>query len=232
LACYAHSTYFNRELIVVDDGDVHPVDAATVEAIGARLVRVSPGTPIGTKLNRGLQEAHGTWCQKMDDDDWYGPGFLNSMIEAVSKQRINVCCPLVAFLMPFLFFEVARWEIRRSLVNNLPGATLLFAREDWQHAPFRRLSQDEDLWFVRDQTRWGAVVLPVRSPNSIDSFLAVRHRGLGKDRGHTWIQQVDGRSLEEYLHQERPLHRSPEELLPEWALGFYRDLRTELLASP
>ncbi len=74
-------------------------------------------------------------------------------------------------------------------------------------------------------------LLPVRSPDSTHSFLAVRHRGLHKDRGHTWIQQSDGRSLEEYLHQERPLYKKPEELLPEWALDFYRDLRTELLTS-
>jgi len=231
LACFRHSTYLNRELIVVDDGDAHPVDAAAVAALDGRLIRVTPGTPLGTKLNCGLQESRGTWCQKMDDDDWYGPGYLDAMIGEVSKHRTDVCRPLVACLMPFLFFDVARWEIRRSLVNNLPGATLVFAREDWQHSPFRPLGQDEDLWFVRDLSRWGSTVLPVRSPGSLDSFLAVRHRGLVKDRGHTWTQQEDGRSLEQYLHQDRPLYRTPEELLPEWALGFYRGLRTELLTS-
>jgi len=231
LLCFCHSTYPNRELIVVDDGEAYPADTAGVEAAGGRLVRMTPGTPIGTKLNRGLEEARGVWCHKMDDDDWYGPAFLDAMISAITDHRAELCRPVVAFLMPFLFFEVARWEIRRSRVNNLPGATLVFAREDWQHRPFRPLSQDEDMWFVRDQTRWGAIVLPVRSEGSTDSFLAVRHKGLGEDRGHTWIQQADGRPLEQYLHQERPLYRDPESLLPEWALGFYRDLRAELLAS-
>jgi hypothetical protein len=153
------------------------------------------------------------------------------MIAAISNHRTELCRPLVAFLMPFLFFEVARWEIRRSRVNNLPGATLMFAREDWKHRPFRPLSQDEDMWFVRDQTRWGAIVLPVRSEGAMNSFLAVRHGGLGRDRGHTWMQQADGRSLEQYLHQERPIDQDPEGLLPEWALDFYRGLRAELLTS-
>jgi glycosyltransferase involved in cell wall biosynthesis len=231
LDCFLHFDYPNRELILVDDGQLYPVDAAVVKAAGGKLVRTSPGTPIGEKLNCGLAAAEGGWCFKMDDDDWYGPGFLSIMMFALAQHRASICRPTVAFLMPFLFFELERWEVRQSLVNNLPGATLVFAREDWEHCPFRSLFQDEDMWFLRDQTRAGAVVLPVRSPGALESFLAVRHRRTGIDRGHTWTQQVDGRSLEAYLAEERPLYKTPEEILPEWALGLYRDLRAESLAT-
>jgi glycosyltransferase involved in cell wall biosynthesis len=231
LDCFRHFHYSNRELIVVDDGEHYPVDAAKLSVAGGRLVRTEPGMPIGEKLNRGLALAAGRWCLKMDDDDWYGPHFLSSMMSALAEHRASVCRPTVAFLMPFLFLEVERWEVRQSLVNNLPGATLVFAREDWEHCPFRPLFQDEDMWFLRDQTRAGAVVLPVRSPGALDSFLAVRHRRVGVDRGHTWTQQADGRSLETYLKAERPLYKTPEQVLPEWAVDFYRDLRGELQAS-
>lgn len=231
LQCFHRSTCPKRELIVVDDGDIDPADPSAVQAVGGTLLRLPPGTPIGAKLNHGLRQARGTWCHKMDDDDWYGPGFLDAMVSALAERRTEVCRPAVAFLMPFLFFEVARWEIRLSLVNNLPGATLLFAREDWDHRPFRPLPQDEDMWFILDQTRAGAVAVPVRSESCLHSFLAVRHRDVNKDRGHTWVRQADGRSLEDYLHQERPLYRTPEQLLPDWALNFYRDLRAETRAS-
>jgi glycosyltransferase involved in cell wall biosynthesis len=229
--CYQHFLYPSRELIVVDDGEQFPVDAARLKAVGGRLIRTTPATPIGEKLNRALAIAGGSWCMKMDDDDWYGPQFLSTMMSALAEHRATVCRPTVAFLMPFLFFEVERWEVRRSLVNNVPGATLVFAREDWEHCPFRPLFQDEDMWFVLDQTRAGAGVLPVRAPGALDSFLAVRHRRIGVDRGHTWTQQTDGRSLETYLKEERPLYKTPEQILPEWAVSFYRDLREELLAS-
>ena len=231
LECYHHFEFENRELIVVDDGDIYPANSALVEESGGTLLRSPPHTPIGEKLNHGLAAAAGQWCLKMDDDDWYGPPFLSFMMSALAQHRSVVCRPAVAFLMPFLFFEVERWEIRQSLVNNLPGATLVFAREDWQHCRFRPLFQDEDLWFLRDQTRAGAVALPVRSPGALDSFLAVRHPRIGTDRRHTWTQQVDGRSLEQYLREERPLYKTPEQLLPAWALSFYRDLRTELQAA-
>ena len=66
LACYQHQTYPLRELIVIDDGDQFPADESSVEAVGGRLIRVPPGTPLGTKLNLGLGEARGWLCQKMD----------------------------------------------------------------------------------------------------------------------------------------------------------------------
>jgi glycosyltransferase involved in cell wall biosynthesis len=229
LACYAHQTYGERELIVVDDGDRFPVDRAAVEAVGGRLIRVPSGTPLGTKLNIGARAARGLLCQKMDDDDWYAPHFVETMIATADAQRSQVCRPTLSFLTPFLFFHLAQWEVRRSVDRNFPGATLMFAREDWEEHPFRPLPRDEDVWFFSDQTRHGVSPLPVDAP---ETFLAVRHGKPGSDRGHTWTHQGDGRSLEEYI-RERPLHEVElEDLLPEWALAAYADLRADLLQPP
>jgi glycosyltransferase involved in cell wall biosynthesis len=226
LRCYAQQTHPHRELIVVDDGDEFPVDDDTVASVGGRLIRVEPGTPLGTKLNRGLAVASAPFCQKMDDDDWYAPRFLETIVSSMAMAQRKVCRPTLAFLMPFLFFDVARWEVRRSISANVPGATLHFAREDWEACPFRPVRYDEDIWFLLDQIRLGATALPVRAP---ELFLAVRHQGAGRDRGHTWTHQGDGEQLEAYLAR-RPLREGgPEALLPDWALAFYRELRRDLL---
>ncbi len=228
LACYRHQSYPRRELVVVDDGDRFPADRDAVAAAGGRLVVVEPGTPIGAKLNHGVAAARGQLCQKMDDDDWYSPRYLQTMVAALDAARTEVCRPGVAFVAPFLFFDVASWQLRRSADHNAPGATLLFAREDWEERPFRALSQDEDVWFYADQRRAGAQPVPVRAP---DIFLAVRHHGGGSDRGHTWTLQGDGQVLEAWF-RNRPLHRrQPESLLPAWALREYLDLRRDLLAA-
>jgi glycosyltransferase involved in cell wall biosynthesis len=231
LACYRHQTYPRRELIVVDDGATFPADAAAVTVAGGRLIRVEPGMPLGAKLNRGVSEARGSLCQKMDDDDWYAPQFLETMVGALLARSKVICRPALAFLMPFLFFDVARWEVRRSIDNNAPGATLLFAREDWQERPFRAVRQDEDVWFLRDQVHAGLSPCPVQG---LETFLAVRHGGSTGgtlDRGHTWTRQGNGQLLEDYL-RERPLHtKGPAALLPAWALAFYQGLRHDLLAS-
>jgi peroxiredoxin len=229
LTCYQRQTYANRELIVVDDGDRYPADPQEIEAAGGRLVRATPGTPIGTKLNLGLDVARGTLCQKMDDDDYYAPAYVETMVEAILESWREACRPTLAFVTPFLFFDVARWEIRRSLDRNVPGATLFFHRSDWALHRFRPLPGDEDLWFFLDQVRAGAVPVVIEQP---ELFLAVRHRGSRSERGHTWVNQSDNRPLEDFL-LERPLHsRTPDRMLPPWARAFYRDLRAELLASP
>jgi len=53
LRCYAHQSYANRELIVVDDGDQWPADGNAITAAGGHLIRVEPGTRLGAKRDRG-----------------------------------------------------------------------------------------------------------------------------------------------------------------------------------
>src|SRR5690349_21348169 len=156
LRCYAEQTYPYRELIVVDDGDTFPADVAAVEAVGGTILRVPPGTLLGAKLNRGLQLGGGPLCHKMDDDDWYAPTFLESMVSPFLNARQKHCRSTLACLTPFLFFDLAGWQIRRAKSAAGPGSTLLFARADWEHQPFRELPQDEDVWFVRDQCDAGS----------------------------------------------------------------------------
>ncbi|HVX30297.1 MAG TPA: glycosyltransferase [Nitrolancea sp.] len=226
LRAYAEQTYPNRELIVVDDGIEFPVDERTIRDLDGKLIRQPNGATIGAKLNAGVEIARGPLCQKMDDDDWYAARFLEAMVDARLRAQVEFCAPSVTFLMPFLFFELAAWEIRRSIANNVPGATLMFDRDDWRDQPFRNLGQDEDVWYFRDHRRKGGHFAPVQD---IDVFLAVRHHGARGDRGHTWIHQHGRMTLEEYL-QSRPLHtRQPDDLLPEWALHAYRDIRAGMM---
>jgi glycosyltransferase involved in cell wall biosynthesis len=223
LAGYRQQTYPepDRELIVVDDGDQLPADEAAVVAAGGRLVRLEPGTPLGSKLNAGIEIARGRLIQKVDDDDWYGPDFLTAMVAALEDSWRVACRPTLVFLSPFLFFDLARWEIRRSMPGHMPGATLLFPREMWEEQPFRPLPGDEDVWFLIDQSRLGATTLTV---DAIETFLAVRHAGLSLDRGHTWTHQGSGEALDDYTLRLEPYGRSPEELLPAWAITAYRAL--------
>ena len=224
LAGYRHQTYpaNDRELIVVDDGNRFPVSEPETQAAGGRLVRLPPGTPLGSKLNTGIEQARGQLIQKMDDDDWYGPAFLSAMTAALDDAWRVACRPTLFFLSPFLFFDLARWHIRRSVAGHLPGATLLFPRDLWQEQPFRPLPGDEDVWFLLDQARLGASAVTV---DAIESFLAVRHSELSADRGHTWTHQGSGVALDDYTLRLEPYGRSPEELLPAWALETYRAIR-------
>ncbi len=228
LECYARQTYPNRELIVVDDGDDAPVDAAAVAAVGGRVLRVAPGLALGSKLNVGIAGARGTLIQKMDDDDFYAATYTEMMVRVVLDSWQQVSRPTMAILMGFLFFDVARWEVRHSTPENAPGATLFFSRDLWDEQPFRGVPRDEDVWFNHDRLRLGANCVTV---NASEAFLAVRHRGSPGDRGHTWTSQLDGVALEDYMLR-LPLHPGgPETLLPAWAQARYQALRQVILTG-
>jgi len=225
---YRAQTYPNRELIVVDDGDVFPVSLQDVTDAGGRLVRARTGTLLGSKLNLGIEQAQGTLIQKMDDDDFYSPLFLETMVSAVMENQQQCCRPTLAFMQPFLFFELSRWEVRRSTDGNIPGATLMFAREDWEERPFRGLPADEDVWFFVDQISRGVNPLGV---NKLDIFMAVRHRDIAIDNGHTWTRQMDGRSLEDDLKSRPFYERGADQILPSWAVEKYRQMTMRVMAA-
>jgi glycosyltransferase involved in cell wall biosynthesis len=227
LEWYRRQTYPNRELVVVDDGEDHPVAAAAVERLGGRVLRLEEVTPLGTKLNLGCEAARGPICAKLDDDDWYAPRYLETMVAGLRGPAAAVCRPTMAFLTPFRFFDVANWLIRRSDDGNVPGATLVFTRENWAEAPFRALTSNEDMWFCHDQRVLGVLPRPV---TGLDVYLAVRHADSAHDRGHQWRRQWHGEDLDSYLLR-RPVEKTPEALLPRWAVARYRDLRRELVAA-
>lgn len=61
-----------------------------------------------------------------------------------------------------------------------------------------------------------------------ESYLAVRHRGGARSRGHTWIRHQSGRDLDQDIREKKLHPGGPEALLPDWALTFYRDFRGEM----
>ncbi len=222
LRCYAQQTYSNRELIVVDDGERFPLDEAAVAAVGGRLLRVPPGTPLGTKLNRGIEVARGRWCQKSDDDDWYGPDYTATMVREVLRHQRLACRPLLARLGSFLVFDLARWQVRQAPPTFGAGGTFFFSRQSWETRPFRALPANEDHWFSTDQQRVGTWMPLVRADGI---FLQVRHHLVASERDHAWTHMQQGPQVEDYLLQLELYPGGPDALLPAEALAFYAALR-------
>jgi glycosyltransferase involved in cell wall biosynthesis len=225
LACFEHQTYANKELIVVDDGAEFPADVSAVVAGGVNLIRVPTATPLGIKLNQGVDAGRGRLCMKMDDDDWYAPAYLETSVAALLESERVTCRPTVVLHLGFLFFDLKTWQLHESTEYNAPGATLMFSKDDWRNHPFRPVPTDEDTWFFRDQINSGAVVLPVKSP---DTYVAIRHRGHRGTFRHTWTYQGDGRTMEQYLANRPQYEKAPEALFPDWALRVYRRIHEEI----
>src|SRR5262249_37769051 len=110
---------------------------------------------------------------------------------------------------------------RVSRPRNIPGATLLFSRADWEAVPFRAVRSHEDLWFLIDQRRRGIDYLPV---DALEQVVAIRQQADADARGHTWTHNTDGARLEPPRGRLPTYWGGPEGLLPRWARSFYRQL--------
>jgi hypothetical protein len=184
--------------------------------------------PLGIKLNHGADAARGALCMKMDDDDWYAPSYLETSVSALLESQRSHGAPAIAFHLGFLFFDLATWRLHESVENNAPGATLVFAKDDWRRRPFRPLPTDEDVWFYRDQVKAGVMPLPI---DSKETYVTIRHGGLAGALGHTWTHQLDGVTLEQYLAGRPEYPRKPEQMFPDWALNTYRAIHDDLSSS-
>lgn len=210
LRCFAAQTYPDRELIVVDDGEV-PVAGLCGSMPRVRYLRLGRRTPTGTKLNLGIEAAAGTIVQKLDDDDYYAPGFLAASVGRIQASR---SARAIAAWDSFLIFlaSAARPALYGSGSGWMAGGTLCFRREVWQAAAFRDVARDEDAYFLDDHA---GPRLRVRAP---EEYVLVRH---GKN---TWRRFRNGVAVEDFVRTLEPYPKSLEEVVGEDAARFYTGL--------
>jgi len=190
---FLQQRYHNSELIVVDDGE-EPVEAYCRGLDRIRYIRLDQPTNTGTKLNIGAEAAHGPLLQKLDDDDYYGPDFLNMSVgKLAGEDRAGF---LVAWDC-FLVLLAGERHLRYSGHGWRAGGTLGFTRELWAKTPFRDVLRSSDRFFFEDAR---PRLIRVCEP---EQYILVRH---GRN---TWTQMRGGLDADAFLRT-----------LPQWPRGF------------
>ncbi len=210
IRCFERQSYADSELIVVDDGD-EPVAELCRGASRVRYLRLERRTPVGIKLNIGAEEARGTILQKLDDDDYYAPDFLERAVAGLAageRERTVVAWG------SFLVLMAGGAQLHFSGEHWAAGGTLCFHREVWLRAPFRDRPGEVDKYFLLDHHPH---LVRVRAP---ESYLLVRHGG------NTWTDW--GSETVDQLFRRMPVYpKALEELIDPESLEFYRSLRYE-----
>ncbi|MEX2264217.1 MAG: glycosyltransferase family 2 protein [Bryobacteraceae bacterium] len=204
--CFLRQSYVNSELVVVDDGE-EPVGQLFQPTDRIVYVRLNRPASLGTKMNIGIARARGSVLQKMDDDDYYHPEFLETAVSHLAEGDRNI----VAWDCFLVLFAGER-EARFSGHGWASGGTLCFSRRLWERAPFRDAPRSVDRWFLTDHEYR---ITPVCAA---ERYLVVRH---GRN---TWTR-MDEYDTDDWL-QALPIHPKPlEELMSEADAVFYRGLR-------
>lgn len=206
LRCFLRQTYTPKELIVVDDGG-QPVEHVCAGIDCVRYVRLGRVTPTGTKLNIGIEHARGDILQKLDDDDYYHPGFLRTAVATLSSRTPAALITWDCFLILMAGESRARYTGH----GWTAGGTLCFPRRVWESSPFRDVAADEDWWFLNDHS---SEIATVCAP---EQYMLVRH---GRN---TWAHEEAG-PVDDRLRQ-LPFYPKPLEcVVDRHDLEFYRSL--------
>lgn len=204
---FLNQTYPNKELIVVDDGDVS-AESLCRGLPAVRHIRLLHPTPTGTKLNLGIQAALGDILQKWDDDDYYGPEFL-----AGSVPRLAAPARARTLVVRCCFVVLLRGEpaLRDSGHGWTPGGSFCFHRDLWRRKPFREAWRSEDHWFLRDHLP--RVIRVCRQQD----YMVVRH---GRN---TWNAMTTG-GTDAYFRACPPYARDLSQVVDKQSFEFYRRL--------
>jgi glycosyltransferase involved in cell wall biosynthesis len=193
IRCFQQQTHRLSELIVIDDGE-QPVADVCAEFPGVAYLRLDRRTPTGTKMNIGIEHARGCVLQKLDDDDYYHPQFLEI---STSQLLHNARDRAIVAWDCFLVLLAGERSVRYSGHGWSAGGTLCFSRKLWKRKPFRAEMRGSDGSFRRDH---GNRVVPVCAP---EHYILVRHGG------NTWTHMAGpGMLADEYLAR-LPIYPKP-----------------------
>lgn len=163
------------EWLILDDSTV---DAAPLDTGGQRNIhyrRVSGKLPIGTKRNRLIEQARGEFIVQFDDDDYYAPQYIKSVMAALQERRADLINLRGWFLCDLRSSFFGYWDLMQKTgphyccsqtsvsvvmlskdnnkgfdTNHLGfGFSYAFRRTVWEAAPFPDIDWDEDGSFAR-----------------------------------------------------------------------------------
>jgi glycosyltransferase involved in cell wall biosynthesis len=210
LRYFARQTYIRSELLVIDDGE-QSVERLCAGLPRVRYLRLDRPTLTGTKMNLAIEQACGSVLQKLDDDDYYHPEFLQRAIAALPRSLEEQRRTVVAWDC-FLVLFAGETRLRFSGHGWNAGGTLCFSRELWAGRPFRDVRTGYDSWFLADHQ---PAIIRVCAP---EHYIHVRHGG------NTWTRMHDATSADEYLCLLPAHEKSLETVVGPDNLPFYAGL--------
>jgi hypothetical protein len=181
---FAEQTYPRKELVIgchrFGTDKVADVVAELEGQLPIRVMAFDESVPLGRCLNLAIDTAPAALIAKIDDDDFYGPNYLEDAIQANRYAQ----APLVGKGATFTYLEgrgetlLRRPKVSERFYDGSPsGASLVFERHLWERVPFPHRTLGEDLAFVE-----GAKLLGIR-PYATSPFEFVYYRGVS---GNTW----------------------------------------------
>jgi glycosyltransferase involved in cell wall biosynthesis len=205
---FLRQEYKSKELIVVDDGD---------DAVGDLIpnderityLRLKRRASLGAKRNLGCEYARGEIIANWDDDDWQAPHRLSYQVEALQRERADLCGINDLLYYDILTADAWRYVYPPERKLWLIGSSLCYTRTCWSVQRFPDITFCEDLLFVWNDLPKRMIALP--DSEFLVGIIHHHNTSTKEKQGPHWhthpvthIQRLMGEDWKFY--QSRPTH--------------------------
>lgn len=144
IRCFLQQTYWNVELVIVNDGE--PIQLPDT---GSRIIytHLKDKTTTGTKRNIGAEIATGDIIANLDDDDWSSAHRLEDQVQRLISSNKAV----TGYNASILYDEKTDsfYKIKGGPPYFASGTSQCYWKEWWQKFPYPDVSFGEDSVFSR-----------------------------------------------------------------------------------
>jgi glycosyltransferase involved in cell wall biosynthesis len=139
LASFAAQDWPEKELIVVDDGEI-PVSDLICDVADVYYVRLVGKQTIGAKRNTACEYARGEVIVHFDDDDWSAPGRIRDQVERLQQTE-----KALTGYNHLLFWDGARaYRYTNDDPTYTTGTSMCYRKDLWKKHAFQNISRAED----------------------------------------------------------------------------------------
>ncbi|GFN33501.1 glycosyltransferase [Paenibacillus xylaniclasticus] len=180
---YRRQVWPNKEWIIVLNTDKAPLKRYQAMASRFKNIRVfqHPGSrSLGQCLNFASARAKHPYIARMDDDEYYAPYYLTSIMRAFRESKAAIVGKRAYFIyLNGSKLLLQRFYAEQRYVPVLAGGTISYKKSVWRKVKFANLSLGEDVRFCRDCRRLGFKLYAGDKYN----FCALRRKQYNT---HTW----------------------------------------------
>lgn len=186
---FLRQEFDDKELIIVINNDKINIDDIFKyidKKSNIFVYKLPQSTSLGTCLNFGINKSNYNIIAKFDDDDYYGPYYLDE----ANKVFIRENCFVLGKQKTYYYLEkYKKLILKNSATENnytqtLMGSTICFKREVFDKVKFRDISSREDYFFSSECKKNGYMLYSTSPYN----HLVFKHADIRK---HTFKSNID-----------------------------------------
>ncbi|MCL6570410.1 MAG: glycosyltransferase [Bacillus sp. (in: Bacteria)] len=152
-------TWQDKELIIILNKDSMDIDRWIKKAKkynNVQVYQLHQKATLGDCLNFGVMKSNDDFIAKFDDDDYYGPDYIKSAMDAFKDNNISI----IGKSSYYIYFKNKKALIHvsgteNSITDTVAGATLMFRRDVFHYVRFEKVNRAEDYFFIDECKKKG-----------------------------------------------------------------------------